>query len=65
MRKVLKKIKNTLTLQRYTESETEALDSIRMSVQYSLIQKGNLRYSRQKATQYYELFGKNGTYNCA
>lgn len=50
MRKVLKKIKYTLTLQRYTESETEALDSIRMSVQYSLIQKGNLRYSRQKAT---------------
>lgn len=50
MRKVLKKIKYTLTLQRYTESETEALDSIRMSVQYLLIQKGNLRYSRQKAT---------------
>lgn len=50
IRKVLKKIKYTLTLQRYTESETEALDSIRMSVQYSLIQKGNLRYSRQKAT---------------
>lgn len=50
MRKVLIKIKYTLTLQRYTESETEALDSIRMSVQYSLIQKGNLRYSRQKAT---------------
>lgn len=50
MRKVLKKIKYTITLQRYTESETEALDSIRMSVQYSLIQKGNLRYSRQKAT---------------